>query len=83
MQDKAQILAQVTDILVEIFEIDRSSVSLDAHLYDDLDVDSIDAIDLVARLRTISGKKIEPDDFKSVRTVADVVDAVHGLLNGE
>jgi acyl carrier protein len=81
MQDKSEILTQIRTILVEMFELDPDAVQPDANLYDDLDIDSIDAVDLVAHLRTISGKKIDPDDFKSVRTVADVVDVVDKLLN--
>ena len=56
-------------------------ISLDAHLYQDLDLDSIDAVDLVVKLREITGKKIEPDAFKQVRTVQDVVNEVEKLVS--
>jgi len=54
---------------------------LEANLYQDLDIDSIDAVDLVIELRKLTGKKIMPDDFKAVRTVQDIVDQVYNLLN--
>ncbi len=82
MNDRDEILHVLTDILEEMFEVDPTDVAPDALLYDDLDIDSIDAIDLIARLRTLTGKKIEPDEFKAVRTVADVVDAVYRLIAG-
>src|SRR5262245_33205903 len=81
LNDRDQILSQLTEILEEMFEIDAAAVLPSARLYDDLDIDSIDAVDLVARLRSITGKKIDPEMFKSARTVDDVVGAVLHLVN--
>ena len=53
---------------------------LSRKLYEDLELDSIDAIDMVVQLQKKVGKKIKPEEFKAVRTVQDVVDAVAGLL---
>lgn len=80
MNSKAEILEQLRQIFEELFEIEPEKVQLQANLYTDLDIDSIDAVDLVVRLKEITGKKIEPDEFKNVRTVGDVVEAVHGLV---
>ena len=80
MKDRNEIYQVLSEILVTMFEIDEADISLDAHLYEDMDLDSIDAVDLVVKLREITGKKIEPDDFKQVRTVKDVVDAVEKLV---
>ncbi len=79
MKDRNEIYQMLSEILVTMFEIDEADISLDAHLYNDMDLDSIDAVDLVVKLREITGKKIEPEDFKQVRTVKDVVDAVEKL----
>lgn len=81
MQNQQEIYQKITTVLEDLFEIDPQQVSLESHLYTDLDIDSIDAVDLVVELKKITGKKIRPDDFKSVRTVQDVVDAVVKLLN--
>ena len=78
---KADIYLILVDMLHEMFELDRSRITLDANLYSDLDIDSIDAVDLVARLRSITGKKIDPEMFKAARTVEDVVEAVFRLVN--
>lgn len=75
-----QILAKLKDILHENFEIAPEKVGLDAHLYNDLDLDSIDAVDLAIKLQELTGKRIKPDEFKAVRTVSDVITAVHQLL---
>lgn len=80
MQTKQEVLAAVTELLDELFEIDADKVKPEAKLYEDLDLDSIDAVDMVVRLKEITGKKIEPEDFKNVRTVDDVVESVHAML---
>ncbi|MEZ6963696.1 MULTISPECIES: acyl carrier protein [unclassified Aeromonas] len=74
------IFNEIRNALVELFEIDPEAVTLDAQLYQQLELDSIDAIDLVVHLQKLTGKKIKPEEFKSVRTVADVVDAVEHLI---
>ncbi|MBY7788944.1 acyl carrier protein [Vibrio fluvialis] len=78
--NKQQVFDQVKDALVELFEIDADDIQPDAHLYQDLDLDSIDAVDLVVHLQQVTGKKIKPEEFKAVRTVEDVVEAVTELL---
>ncbi len=78
--NREEILAELTRILVEMFEVDEADIVPEARLYEDLDIDSIDAIDMVIRLKEITGKKVSPEDFKSVRTVEDVVEATRQLL---
>lgn len=81
MQSKEELLSMLTKLLVDEFEIPVEDISLDAELYSELDLDSIDAVDLVVRLRELTGKKIAPESFKQVRTVADIVDALAELTS--
>lgn len=67
---------QLKGILIDQFELDESTISPDADLYDELELDSIDAVDLLVQLKQITGKKISPDDFKDVRTINDVIGAL-------
>jgi acyl carrier protein len=78
-QDKTY--QKIAQVLEELFEIDPNSIHPEANLYQDLDIDSIDAVDLVVELKKMTGKKIKPEDFKSVRTVQDVVTEVEKLLD--
>lgn len=71
--------ARIKDILVDQFEVAESAVSLDANLYDELEIDSIDAVDLLVQLKEMTGKKISPEVFKDVRTIRDVLDALTNL----
>ena len=74
------IFEDVARELVALFDIAPEDITLEARLYEDLDLDSIDAVDLVVRLQEITKKRIQPDQFKGVRTVKDVVDAVEELV---
>jgi acyl carrier protein len=70
----------VVNILHEMFELDKGKITPQAHLYTDLDIDSIDAVDLAVKLKELTGKRLQPEVFKSVRTVEDVVNALSALL---
>ncbi|WP_436278831.1 acyl carrier protein [Solimonas soli] len=75
-----EIFEHVKALLVELFEVEPAKIGLDAQLYQDLEIDSIDAIDLILRLKDYTGKKVKPEDFKHVRSVGDVVKAVEALF---
>jgi acyl carrier protein len=78
---KEEILIKIVQILVETFDIDASRVVPEAKLADDLDIDSIDAVDLIVQLKPLMGQRLKPEAFKSVRTIGDVVDAVHAIVS--
>ena len=80
LMSKDEIFGRVRDTMVELFELAPSAITLDAHLIDDLDLDSIDAIDMAARLQDITGRRVPEDALKSIRTISDVVDLVHAEL---
>ena len=75
-----QILEKLKAILAESFEIDPTRVTPETNLFQDLDLDSIDAVDLAIKLQEMTGKRIKVDDFKSVRTVGDVIVTVQNQL---
>ncbi len=80
MQSREQIFQLLSKILVNEFDLDADRLGPDSELEDDLDLDSIDAIDLVVQLEVATGIQIADDDRKALRTLADVVDLVHGGL---
>ena len=77
--DTQEILTQLRDILFDTFEIDPQKVQMQAHLFTDLDLDSIDAVDLAIKVQEMTGKRIKPDEFKNVRTVQDVIEMIQQL----
>lgn len=81
MQTREDIFDTLRSALVELFELEPERVNLQANLYQDLEIDSIDAVDLIDHIKRKTGKKIAAEDFKAVRTVSDVVEAVYRLVN--
>jgi acyl carrier protein len=77
--DSDELFLRIKGILVDQFEVEPAAVTLDANLYEELEIDSIDAVDLLVQLKEMTGKKISPEVFKDVRTIRDVLDALTGL----
>ncbi|SEN32712.1 acyl carrier protein [Duganella sp. CF517] len=74
-----QLQAWVIDLLADMFELDKAGLTADSNLYADLDIDSIDAVDLAVKLKQLTGKRLQPEVFKTIRTIGDVVDALAGM----
>ncbi|GAB2701739.1 acyl carrier protein [Aliiglaciecola sp. 3_MG-2023] len=79
MKKQEDTFQKVVALFEELFELEPAKVTPESNLYEDLDIDSIDAVDLVVELRKMTGIKIKPEDFKSVRTVNDIVEQVNKL----
>ena len=73
---RESVLERVREILAESFELEPSTIRLDSHLIDDLDLDSIDAIDIFTQLRELTGRRPDPADARKVRTVEELIDFV-------
>jgi len=80
MLSRDEILGKLKSLLEELFEVPPEKVMLETRLFEDLDLDSIDAVDLVVNLQDLTGRRIKPEEFKAVRTVGDVLDCVERLL---
>lgn len=75
---KDQLQAWVVDLLAEMFELEKAELSAESNLYADLDIDSIDAVDLAVKLKQLTGQRLQPEVFKTIRTIGDVVEALAG-----
>ena len=80
---REEIYNKLTEILTEDFEIEAGLIKPEANLFEDLELDSIDAVDLAVKLQFFTNKKISPENFKQIRTVNDVVGAIEELLKDE
>ena len=76
---KDELYTWVVDLLADMFELNKAELSLQSNLYEDLDIDSIDAVDLAVKLKQLTGKRLQPEVFKNIRTISDVVDALADL----
>jgi acyl carrier protein len=79
MKTQEDVFLTLKQLMSEMFELADEDIVLSANLSQDLDIDSIDAVDLMVRLRDITGKRINHEDFKNARTIKDVVEIVHRI----
>lgn len=75
-----EIFKEIVDLLNKLFEVDPTKVTMDSKLAEELDLDSIDAVDMIVELQKRTGKRIKPEEFQSVKTVGDVVIVLERLL---
>ncbi|MCC6561486.1 MAG: acyl carrier protein [Xanthomonadales bacterium] len=78
---RQELFDQLSAILQQTFDIAPERIKPESRLFEDLDIDSIDAVDLIVKLKPLVGKRLHPDAFKAVRTLDDVVNALQGLLD--
>lgn len=81
MMTKEEVFKQIQQLLTQTFELEEAVVSPEAHIYDDLDLDSFDAIDLAVTMESETGIKLQEEELRSIRTVSDIVDIVYQKLN--
>lgn len=75
-----QLQSWIVDLLADMFELDKADLTAESNLYADLDIDSIDAVDLAVKLKQLTGKRLQPEVFKTIRTIGDVVSALETLV---
>jgi len=78
-QTKPEVFALLVAKMAEMFELDAATITAETHLFTDLDLDSIDAIDLAVQLQEFTGSKVAEEALRELRTVGDVVDLVMTL----
>ena len=76
---KEQIQQHINKVLIELFELEEAQLTPDAKLYDDLDIDSIDTIDLLIELKKFTGKDFDPKAFQQATSLEDVTNIIHQL----
>jgi acyl carrier protein len=78
---REEVYSWLVGVLTDLFELAPEKIRPEANLAD-LDLDSIDAVDVVAQFQKLTGKRMKPEAFKSVRTVDDVVSVLYALTKG-
>lgn len=77
---RPEILERVQEVLTTSFEVPAELIKPEAHLYTELDLDSLDSIDLAVKLKSETGIVLEEEQLREIRTVGDIVDTVHTML---
>ena len=77
---KEDIYAMLVRIMVGRFDFAADDVMPDAHIVDDLDLDSIDTLDLAVQVEEETGLELDEELLKGVERLRDVVDVIHARL---
>jgi acyl carrier protein len=77
---KDELYNKVKEILVKDFAIEADKIKPEAKLFTELDLDSIDAVDMLVKMKPYCHATLSPEQFKKVRTVQDIADAVYPLM---
>lgn len=78
---KEYVYQHITRILQEQFDLDPASMTPETDLRADLDIDSIDAVNILIELKSLTSKKVAIENFHQIKTIGDLTDAVFNLLN--
>ena len=78
--EKKEIFEKIKAALIEDFDLEEGRIVPDAKLYEDLELDSIDAVDLIVKLKSFLPRNIDPEAFKKMRTLQNVVDGIYNLV---
>ncbi len=77
---REELFLKLQEILAEEFELEQAAITPESKLYEDLELDSIDAIDLMVKMKGYMTGKLEPEQFKKAVTIQDVVDILYPLV---
>ena len=75
-----EIFSEIVEILSDTFELEKSQIKPESTLYEDLDLDSIDAVDIFVQLRDMTGRRPNPETAKQIRTVDELITCVENEI---
>jgi acyl carrier protein len=77
---RQEVELKTREMMAEMFELPLEQLKPETKLFEELNLDSIDAVDMVVKVQEITGRRVEQADLRRVRTVNDVVDMVEHYL---
>lgn len=83
MYTEQELFDEIVRVMSELFELNPADITRESRLVEDLDLDSIDAVDMIVHLQNMIGRRIKPEAFKSVRTVGDVINVILDMAHDE
>lgn len=78
---KEEIFNKICDLLENDFECPRDKLKPETKMFEDLDLDSIDAVDLIVRLQKMTETKVQPEEFKQIRTLWDITEVIYNIID--
>lgn len=79
---RSEVIEKVNKVLIDGFEINVQKLKPESHLYHDLGIDSLDAVDMLVFLEEQTGMQVKGEWFRSVRRLDDIYNVMENVLNG-
>ncbi|WP_321778431.1 acyl carrier protein [Sulfurimonas sp.] len=83
MPTQKEVYDKIKSVLVDEFEVEADDISLESNLFTDLELDSLDAIDLMVTLDKELGVEIKTEEMQEIRTIQDVCDFILATAGNE
>lgn len=81
--ERKEIESKVRDFLIEDLEVDEEKIFPEAHLKNDVGIDSLDFVDIVVIVERNFGFKIKPEEMTGVVTLGDFYDYIEKKVNSQ
>jgi acyl carrier protein len=75
--DRESIIKTINTLLVEEFELDESAITPNAHLKDDLGLESLDFVDIAVIVKKEYGITLKGAEVSSIRTMEDLYNYIY------
>lgn len=79
--DRTNIVSTINNFLVEEFEIEKNQITPDAHLRDDLGLESLDYVDIAVIVQKEFGLTLKGEEMTGILTLKDLYDHIDNLVN--
>lgn len=74
--NEEEILIELKKVLMDEFEVDEEKITPNASFYEDLELDSLDAIDLIVTMNNVYNIDVDNKSMEEILTVQQLIDTV-------
>lgn len=71
---------KIRDILAKQLKIDKSEITMESNIVEDLGADSLDMIELIMAIEEEYDFEVPDDDVMGIKTVADAVEYIESKI---
>jgi len=79
--NEQEIFDKIKEVLIDDFEVEEELITKEASFYDDMGLDSLDAIDLIVNLNNLYDIDVENKEIEETRTIAQLIAVVQKNLS--
>lgn len=78
---KQEVIETINKFLVEDFEIAPEAIDPEKKIVEELELDSLDTVDIIVRVNEVFGVKLEKEALMEIKTLGQFYDLVYSRLS--